>query len=162
MKTFRELAQNEALKIVKKKTEQNDIKPISKPETKIDISHFDDCKIIRTNHTKEVRNGQAVSRDDGLRDAIILKTIKKAWKKGLKPNTKTMITYKVKSKKQKAYDMIVIEWKSQEKKIILITSIQDGKDAPKWYFGAKHKHDEKIMTEVTESAYEILIEIEEI
>ena len=139
IKTFKEIALEEALKIVKKKQEKPTIS--SEP---IDISHFDECEIIRTKHTKETRAGQLVPRDDGLRDAIILKAVKKAWKKGLKPNTKTMITYKNKKKK---YDMIVIEWKDKQKKIILVTSIRDGKDAPKYYFGPKHKNDEKIMTE---------------
>jgi hypothetical protein len=143
MKTFREIAQNEALKIVKKKT--TPAAPVAKPEEiQIDITYFDSVQIIRSKHTKETRNGQQVPRDDGLRDAVILKAIKKAWKKGLNPNTKTMITYKNKKKK---YDMIVVDWVKRENKIILVTSIQDSKDAPKYYFGPKHKNDEKIMTE---------------
>jgi len=131
MKTFREIAIQEALKIVKK----------NKPEN-IDISYFDDCEIIRTNHTKKVRDRESSSRDNGLRDAVILKAVKKAWKKGLKQKTKTMITYKNKYKK---YDMMVVEW--DKKKIILVTSIQHSKDLPKYYFGPSHKDDAKIMTE---------------
>lgn len=137
MRTFRDIAIQEALKIVKKKGQE-------KEQRKIDISHFDECDIIRTKHTKEVRDGQDVPRDDGLRDAVILRVVKKAWKKGLQSDTKTMVTYKNKKKK---YDMIVIEWKQKQKKIILVTSIQDGKESPKLYFTPKHKNDEKIMTE---------------
>ena len=144
----------EALKIVKKKSDQssqnaqtNQKRPRESKgnfEKKIDISYFDNVQIVRSNHTKETRNGELVPRDEGLRDAIILKAVKKAWKKGLKPKTKTMITYKNKKKK---YDMIVVDWQKSQNKIILVTSIQDAKDSPRMYFGPSHKNDPQIMTE---------------
>ena len=149
MITFKEYIIDEALKIMKKRDTES--KPNNKPreskgnfEKKIDISYFDDVQIVKSKHIKETRDGQQVPRDDGLRDAVILKAIKKAWKKGLKPNTKTIITYKNKKKK---YDMIVIDWQQSQNKIILVTSIQDSKDTPKGYFGPSHKNDAKIMTE---------------
>jgi len=145
IRTFKEIALEEALKIVKKKSDSENSKPVgtNAPEKRIDVSYFDSCQIIRTKHTKEVRNGQQVPRDDGLRDAIILKAVKKAWKKGLKPG-KTMVTYKNKKKK---YDMIVIDWNERENKIILVTSIQDSKEQPKFYRTAKHQGEPFIMTE---------------
>jgi len=150
---FKDYILQEALRIVKKHTSYN-TPPISKTsksrETKkpftpkITVSHFDECEIIRTSHTKKVRDGEQNSRDNGLRDATILKAVKKAWKKGLKPGIKTMITYK---NKKKTYDMIVIEWQKSQKKIILITAIQDGYKIPTEYFTPSHKNDAKIMTE---------------
>ena len=140
MKTFKEIAIEEGLKIVNKKADK-----IKQDFSDIDISYFDNCEIIRTKHTKEIRDGELVPRDNGLRDAIILKTVKKAWKKGLQPNKKTMITYK--DKKSKKYDLLIIEWLFSQNKIVLVTSIQDKKDMPKYYFGPKHKDDLKIMTE---------------
>jgi len=148
MKTFKEIALEEALRIVKKNqpvTPQNTPRETKKPfSAKIDVSYFDSVKIIRTKHTKEVRDGELNARDNGLRDATILKAIKKAWKKGLEPGVKTMITYKNKKKK---YDMIVIEWQKSQNKIILVTSIQDSYKTPKQYFTPSHKNDAKIMTE---------------
>jgi len=156
MKTFREYAYDidEALKIVKKKSDQgnqNNQNTYKRPretkgnfEKKIDISYFDTVQIIKSKHIKEIRDGELVPRDEGLRDAVILRVIKKAWKKGLKPNTKTMITYKNKKKK---YDMIVVDWQKSQNKIILVTSIQDSKDSPRMYFGPSHKNDPQIMTE---------------
>jgi hypothetical protein len=161
MKTFKDYILAEALRIVKKNTPA---KPLNKPrETKdnfkpaIDVSYFDNVEIVRSKHSKEIRDGQLVSRDDGLRDAVILKAIKKAWKKGLRANTKTVITYKNKKKK---YDMIVIDWKQSQDKIILITSIQDNKNSPKTYFRQSNKTQDKIMTEQF-NEYEV-IELEEI
>jgi len=157
--TFKEYILQESLKIVNKRATTNIIKPQNKPrETKttfvpkINISYFDKCKIIRTNHTKEIRDGEQNSRDDGLRDATILKAVKKAWKKGLKPGVKTIITYK---NKKKTYDMIVIEWQKTQNKIILITAIQEGKKLARDYFTPSHKKDAKIMTENVQEMIEI-------
>jgi len=135
MKTFRGIIIQEALRI-KKKTQKE-------PSKEISISYFDGCKIVYTKHTKEIRDGELVPRNEGLRDAVILKAVKKAWKKGLKPG-KTMITYKNKNKK---YNMIVIDWNIKEKKIILVTSIQDNKDLPKFYRTKVHMGEPFIMTE---------------
>jgi hypothetical protein len=157
MLTFTEFIKNElleTLKIVKKRndTTSSDIsKPQTKPreskrnfEKKIDISYFDTVNIVRSKHTKEIRTGQTIPRDEGLRDAIIIKAIKKAWKKGLKPYVKTMISYKNKKKK---YDLIVVEWQKKQNKIIIVTVIQDSKKTANDYFTPKHKNDAKIMTE---------------
>jgi len=153
MKTFREYAYDidETLKIVKKKSDQSDQNTYKRSkkskgnfEKKISISYFDTVQIIKSKHIKETRDGELVPRDEGLRDAVVLRVIKKAWKKGLKPNIKTMITYKNKKKK---YDMIVVDWEKSQNKIILVTSIQDSKDSPRMYFGPSHKNDPQIMTE---------------
>ena len=149
MKTFREYALSEALKIVKRASDNPVKKPQSfstKKKVKLpdSVSYFDNCEIIRTTHSKEIRDGELGPRDEGLKDALILKTVKKAWKKGLKPDTKTIITYKNKKKK---YDLIVVEWKIKENKIVIVTVIQDNNNSPKDYYTNKHKNDPKIMTE---------------
>ena len=161
MKSFREYV-IEGLRIVNKN--KDNIKPMNKPreekntyQEKITISDFDDMEIIRTKHSKKIRDGEQTARDDSLRDAIILKAIKKAWKKGLQPNTKTVITYK---NKKKLYDMMVIEWKKSQGKLILITSIQGSEKTPKTYFRESNKKDAKIMTEIYEAVE--TIELEEI
>jgi hypothetical protein len=162
MKKFREIAIEEALKIVKKGDSSMKIKkPLQRDREskdnfipKIDISYFDKVKIIKSKHIEEIRDGELLPRDEGLRDAVIIRVIKKAWKKGLSYG-KTMITYKNKKKK---YDMLVIDWKKNQDIIILVTSIQDSKKSPKQYFGPKHKDDNQIMTEAELQ----IIELEEI
>lgn len=161
MSSFKEILLSEALKIVKKSGSITPITPQNKSiEKKIDISYFDTVKIVRTSHTKEIRNGELVPRDEGLRDAVILKTVKKAWKKGLKPNTKTIITYKNKKKK---YDMIVVDWQKSQNKLILVTTIQDNNKFPGMYFSQSRKNDAKIMTEnFTNTIVDDIIEISDI
>jgi hypothetical protein len=153
---FKDYIIQEALRIVAKNPKTpstNNSRETKKPFLpKIDISYFDNVKIIRTKHTKETRHGEEVPRDDGLRDAVILKAVKKAWKKGLKPGVKTMITYK---NKKKRYDMIVIEWQKSQNKIIIITTIQDNYKLPTEYFTSSHKNDAKIMTENVEELIEL-------
>ena len=156
MKTFREFV--EGLKIVKKK-EDNQVRPERTRETKqkpkIDVSYFDTVRIVRSKHSQEIRANELKPRDEGLRDATILKAVKKAWKKGLKENEKTLITYKNKSKK---YDMIIVEWIRKQNKIILVTAIQGNKDKPNQYFRASNKDQQKIMTENIEFVATIELE----
>jgi len=161
MKSFKEIAILEALRIVKRASDKNqpqldkrqdilgkihnseieDNKPV-----KNQIGDIDGFPVVKSKHVGMIRDGEQNPRDEGLRDAIIIRTLKKAIKKGFSRKTgKTLITYK--NKKSKKYDMIVASWESNA--IVIITVIQDSKDNPKQYFTPKHQKagDKMITTE---------------
>ena len=150
MKSFQELALLEVLKIIKKAN--NISEPIKVPnepsepvEAKNSIGEINNIPVVKSKHTGIIRDGEQKPRDFGLRDAVIIKAIKKAIKKGFSRKTgKTLITYK---NKQKKYDLLVASWESNA--IVIITVIQDSKDNPKQYFTPKHQKagDKMITTE---------------
>jgi hypothetical protein len=117
---------------------------VKKVNTRLDFpSSFNTIKVIRTNHSKQNRGNSTKSRDNNLSNSTIIKVFKKAWKKGLYADDKTMITYKQNNK----YNMLVLSWDEVNNKIILITNIEGYKNNPSLYFTKSHKDRSKILTE---------------
>lgn len=155
MKDFRELLLLEALRIVKKKSDQPMettiptepvIQKLSKSEEKRLVGEPNEIPntfIIKSTHATEVRQGERFPRDYRVRDAVIVRTLKKAHKKGFNQKSGiSMITYKNKDKK---YDVMVCHW--IKNKIIIITMIQAGKESPNQFFSGKHKNKTRFMVE---------------
>lgn len=145
MYEFRRLAMLEALRIIKKAGSKPAIPTQSAlVQVKNSIGEINDIPVVKSKHVGMIRDGEQQARDGGLRDAVVIKVLKKAIKKGFSKNSgKTLITYK--DKKSKKYDMIVTSW--ERNAIVIITAIQDKKDNPKLYFTSKHREDTKITTE---------------
>jgi hypothetical protein len=145
MKTFKEIAIEEALKIVRRASDkpvqksakkQKEVKTSKKASGKT-IGDINGTKIVKSHHVSEIRDGELESRDGGLKDSVIIKAIKKAIKKGFSQKSpKTLITFK---NKKKLYDLLIVKWARNA--IVIITIIQDNKNNPKLYYTPKRKSD---------------------
>jgi len=170
MKKFEEIAIIEALKIIKRASDksnpesdkrQDNINKVHNMEIqdinqiKNQIGDIDTFPIVKSDHVYKVRDGEQITRDSGIKDSIIVKSIKSAVKKGFsKKSGKTLITFK--DKKTKKYNMMIASY--QTNAIVIITIIQGEKENAKMYWTPGRKNIEKITTE----NYEYYSEIKEI
>lgn len=170
MKRFQEFAILEALRIVKRASDKNNPQSDKRQDiignihnkemqdevpVKNQIGDIDGFPIVKSDHVHQVRDGEQDTRDAGIKDSIIIKSIKSAVKKGFSSKTgKTLITFK--NKKTKKYNMMIAVYHSNA--IVIVTIIQGEKDNPKMYWTPNRKGHEKITTE----SYDYYSEIQEI
>lgn len=153
--SFEQIVLREALKIIKKAgalpdKRQQITKDVHNTEIKDaevyhqnSIGNINDFPIVKSKHVGITRDGETESRDSGVKDATIIKAIKKAIKKGFsKKSGKTLITFK---NKKKLYDMIIVAWENNA--IVIITIIQGNRKNPKEYFTPARSKHTKITTE---------------
>ena len=113
---------NEALKIVKKSSEINNIE-----DNRI-IGKFQNKNVIRTKHTKELRDS-GEPRDDGLDNKDIINILKKSFTTKLKSNETYNLTYK---NSNDNYDMIIFVVTDND--IVIKTILQQDRISPNYKF----------------------------
>ena len=113
---------NEALKIVKKSSEINNIE-----DNRI-IGKFQNKNVIRTKHTKELRDS-GEPRDDGLGNKDIINILKKSFTTKLKTNETYNLTYK---NSNDNYDMIIFIVTDND--IVIKTILQQDRISPNYKF----------------------------
>ena len=159
MKSFKEIAILEALKIVKRASDKNNpqadkrqdnINKIHNTEmkdaqpVKNQIGDINGFPIVKSDHVHQVRSGEQNTRDAGIKDSIVVKSIKSAVKKGFSEKSgKTLITFM--NKKSKKYNMMIAVYHSHA--IVIVTIIQGEKENAKMYWTPNRKDHEKITTE---------------
>lgn len=154
--TFRELAERfnfgkdyvpqeiNVSRILKK--DISDMIPKTTPTNPLFVGNANGFKVYKSNHSTEKRDSK--ERDHGIKNELIIRVLEKALKKGLKENSRTMLVYK---NTKGRYDLMVVS--KNNNSITIITFIQERKKQPEEYFTPKHKKDNKMILESTETIH---------